>query len=194
MTELARRTDRSSNFADTLSEMILTALRLTAERQGQIPSIAVVAHAMKMNRTTAYYYFQSPESLRAAIKAWTVDRLIECLALPDLDPGCMGSLIRFVLEQPYAVNLLQDDLVAPAKAGEGFARWDELVEAMQEALRAAYPGAIVDAEVHVAWMLAGAFNGPRMLQRQSNQDVSPARIVERFRSEERRLIPCAPAA
>ncbi len=190
MTELARRTDRSSSFSETMAAMIATALRIVGERNGRLPSIAVLAHAMKMNRTTAYYYFQSPEVLLTAIKVWTFEQLVECLALPELNPDCMGQLVSFVLENPFAIGFLMDDLASIVSEKTIQSRWSELVDAMRRALQHAYPDAIVDAEVHIAWVLAGALSGPRLLQQVSKQDASLARIVERFRAEERRLIPC----
>jgi AcrR family transcriptional regulator len=184
---------RSSSFADTMTEMVVTAFQLVARQGGRLPTIAVLAHAMRMNRTNAYYYLSSQSALLMAMNAWTVGRLIECLTLPALAPECVGGFVGFVLEQPDAIRLLLQDLLAPAGVRDDLLLWPQLVDAMRQALAMAYPGQSADAEVHVAWLLAGAVTGPRLLQIHSLRDKTRHRIVERFSAEAHRLIPCAPA-
>ena len=98
----ARR--RNKCFGDTQNEMIETAVRPIAERGVDSLSIAAVARAMGINRTTVYYHFDSRDRLIAEVKAWSSSQLAEAFSANQPRPDRIEHIYRFVLENPDLVD------------------------------------------------------------------------------------------
>src|ERR1700752_2067815 len=65
---------RNKGFEETHREMIETAVRLISEKGVEALSIAALARATGVNRTTVYYHFENREALIAAVKAWSSEQ------------------------------------------------------------------------------------------------------------------------
>jgi AcrR family transcriptional regulator len=168
--------------------MVETASRLMSERPREWPTIAVVARAMNMSRTTAYYYFQGQDGFVEAARWWVVEQLTQALDLSESNPSSFGAFVRFALTHPHAVKLLVDQLLSPAQNAEKSRAWGALIDAAQKSLANAYPAEVVDSGVHMAWLLGGAALGPVILFNSLGASEDSERIAARFQGEQHRLL------
>ena len=179
---------RNQNFADTHQLMIETTVRLISASGVDAVSIAALARAMKMNRSTVYYHFENREALIASVKAWSAEQLSKgCNAdLPRRER--IDHISRFVLENPDVIKLFIDDFIAVGDIRERYPLWDELVAGMSTVLRKNFPREEVDPEVYCVLILTGAFIGPRVFKNSVRPNESTDAIVDRFRKEQQRML------
>jgi AcrR family transcriptional regulator len=179
---------RNKGFAETHQDLIECAVRIISEKGVGALSIAALARAVRINRTTVYYHFKSREALLAAVRHWSSEQLTRGLSLAGPQGERMDYIIRFVLENPVLIKLWIDDFISPGDIRDRYPRWDVLVEGMSAAFSARVPGEKVDVEVYCAILLTGAIVGPRVFK----NSVAPAddddTVISRFRRELQRQL------
>lgn len=177
---------RNRGFDETHKEMISTAVGLIAENGVEALSIAALARAMGINRTTVYYHFESREALVAAVKGWAAGELARGMDVGNGPSDRIGHISHFVLDNPELIKLWIDDLVTGTDIRDSYSRWDELVEAM--AARFAAQGNAIDAEVYCSMLLAATIIGPRIYARSVRPTATKADVIARFLAEEERVL------
>mgnify|MGYP006147569485 CR=1 FL=1 len=125
-----REPRRNRGFDETHREMIATAVRLIAESGVEALSIAALARAMGINRTTVYYHFDTREALIGAVKDYAAGELARGMDVGDSVPERIGHISHFVLENPELIKLWIEDFVTGKDIRKSYSRWDELVSAM----------------------------------------------------------------
>lgn len=179
---------RNKGYDETHRELIDTAVRLISESGADALSIAALARAMGINRTTVYYHFDSREALIEAVKAYATAELAKGM---DLDTSARergGNVTHFVLDNPELIKLWIDDFVSGRDIRQVYPRWDALVAGVAERFAQQQPEAAIDAEVYCALMLAGAIIGPRIYANSVRPDASIETVVARFLTEEGRTL------
>lgn len=177
---------RNRGFDDTHREMIATAVRLIAESGVEALSIAALARAMGINRTTVYYHFDTRESLIGAVKEWAAGELARGMDVGDNAHDRIGHISHFVLENPELIKLWIEDFVTGKDIRKSYSRWDELVSAM--AARFTASGEEIDAEVYCVMLLSASIIGPRVFANSVNPGAKVADVVARFLQEEHRTL------
>lgn len=177
---------RNKGFDETHREMIATAVRLIAESGAEALSMAALARAMGINRTTVYYHFDSREALLEAVKSAATAELARGMDLDASAPERASRVTRFVLENPELIKLWIEDFVSGRDIRDSYTRWDELVAGV--AARFAAQGRDIDAEVYCVMLLASSIIGPRVFARSVRPEADIAEVIERFLREERRTL------
>ena len=169
--------------------MIETAVRLISEKGVDALSIAELARAMGMNRTTIYYHFETRDSLIEAVKAWSAAQLAKAFNAEASQQQRIDYITRFVLENPQLIKLWIEDLIAVGDIRTRYPQWDGLVAGMR-AHFAAFPDADgpVDAEVYCVILLTSAIIGPRVFKNSVARDEGIDSVVDRFRRERQRML------
>ena len=180
---------RNKSFDETHRDMIETAVRLISEKGVEALSIAALARAMNINRTTVYYHFETREMLIDAVKAWSAEQLAKAFNNGGATRGeRIDYITRFVLENPELIKLWFEDLVAVGDIRMRYPQWDALVDGIRESFAAFDPDDPVDAEVYCVLLLTSAIIGPRVFK----NSVCPAEdkdtVLTRFRGEWQRIL------
>lgn len=165
--------------------MIETAVHLISERGVEALSIAAVARAMDVNRTTVYYHFENREALIEAVKQWSSEQLASGLSMAAPQQERIDYITRFVLQNPQLIKLWIDDFIATGDIRERYPFWDTLVEGIPQG---GPRGEGVDAEVYCVILLSSAIIGPRVFKNSVSPDSDIDTIVDRFRGEHQRLL------
>lgn len=179
---------RNRSFGETHQAMIETAVRLIAESGAEALTIAALARAMSLNRTTVYYHFDSREALLDAVKVWSSEQLANAFLPFAPQEQRIGYISRFVLENPELIKLWIEQFVSVGDIRASYPQWDALVTGTSAILAAAAPGETVDGEVYCVMLLAGAIIGPRVFKNSVRPEVSIESIVERFIGEQLRML------
>ncbi len=179
---------RNKGFDDTHQSMIDTAVRLISEKGVDSLSIAAIARAMRINRTTVYYHFESREALIEAVKQWSSAQLARGLSLAAPQQERIDFITRFVLENPGLIKLWIDDFVSTGDIRDRYPFWDELVKSMAASFARNTQDETVDAEVYCVILLTSAIIGPRVFKNSVAPNADIDTIVQRFRLEQQRLL------
>ena len=179
---------RNRGFGDTHQEMIEIAVRLISEKGADSLSIAAIARAMGINRTTVYYHFESRESLLEAVRLWSSEQLAKGLSLAVPQQARMDFITRFVLENPELIKLWIDDFISAGDIRTRYPLWDTLVDGMAATFSARMPNEPVDAEVYCVMLLTSAIVGPRVFKNSVAPSTDIETVVKRFRLEQQRLL------
>lgn len=179
---------RNKGFEDTHRELIETAVRLISESGAEALSIAALARALGVNRTTVYYHFDSREALLEAVTDWATAQLAKGMDESLAQPERAALVNRFVLDNPELAKLWIDDFVSGDDIRKSYPLWDQLAKGTQKVLDAQHPGEDIDAEVYCVIMLAGAIIGPRVYSRSVQPDMPAEEITERFVRELQRTL------
>ena len=179
---------RNKGFDETHREMIETAVRLISEIGVEALSIAALARAMGINRTTVYYHFDSRDALLAAVKAWASEQLVRGMDLGAPVPERIGGISRFVLENPELIKLWIDDFISGDDIRNSYEMWDQLVAGVQRHFDAVQPGEAVDAEIYCVLMLTSAFIAPRVYANSVRPGTPVDTVVARFLKEQQRTL------
>lgn len=180
---------RNKSFDETHRDMIDTAVRLISEKGVEALSIAALARAMSINRTTVYYHFETREALIDAVKAWSAEQLAKAFNNGGATRGeRIDYITRFVLENPELIKLWFEDLVAVGDIRTRYPQWDGLVKGIRETFASVDPNNPVDAEVYCVLLLTSAIIGPRVFK----NSVCPAEnidtVLTRFRLAWQRIL------
>jgi len=179
---------RNKGFDATHQEMIETAVRLISEKGVDSLSIAAIARAMRINRTTVYYHFESREALLEAVRLWSAEQLAKGLSLALPQQERMDFITRFVLNNPELIKLWIDDFISAGDIRTRYPLWDALVEGMSATFAARGPGEAVDTEVYCIILLTSAIVGPRVFKNSVSPQSDIETVVKRFRLEQQRLL------
>lgn len=181
--EIGAGARRYKTFEETHLLLIETAVRLIAERGVDALSLAALARAAAVNRTTLYYHFKDRDTLVQAVKSWSAAQIVRAFRhdLPQAER--IDHITRFVLENPEIMGLWIEDFMAPGDIRTSYPYWDELVAGVGQTL-----GEAADAEVFCVNLLAGALIGPLVLRNRVSPGSSDAEIIARYRREQQRCL------
>jgi len=179
---------RNACFEVSHQEMIETAARLISRHGLDSLSIAGVARAMGINRTTVYYHFDSRDTLVQAVKAWSSAQLASAFNAPDSQQNRIDYITRFVLENPELIKLWIDEFISAGDIRGSYPHWDALVDGIRKDLVGGSSASAVDAEVFCVILLTGAIIGPRVFKNRVRPDEDTDTIVRRFRLEQQRWL------
>ncbi len=179
---------RNRGYTGTHQKMIETAIRLISEKGIEALSIAGLARAMEVNRTTVYYHFDSREALLAEVRRWSSEQLAKAFDLAAPQQERIDYITRFVLENPELIKLWIEDLVSGSDIHQSYPLWDELVNGIRQLSVGRPEGESVDAEVFCINLLVGAVIGPRVFRSSIHPDQDVETVVARFRAEWQRLL------
>ncbi len=186
--ELASQQRRNRAFEETHAALIETAVRLIGEKGAEALSIAALARASGVNRTTVYYHFASREALVAEVKAWSSRMLVEAFT-PDRPPQeRMEHIYRFVLENPELLRMWIADYLAAGDIRSLYSSWDDLVAGIAARIRGTELEGEVDVEVFCVNLLTTAFIGPLVFRGSVHPEADIETVVERFRRESTRAL------
>lgn len=179
---------RNKGFDETHQEMIETAIRLISEKGVDSLSIAALARAMGVNRTTVYYHFESREALLDAVKIWSSGQLAKAMQIQSPQQERIDYISRFVLENPELIKLWIEDFVSVGDIRNSYPSWDTLVDGIEKRFAEEFPDEQVDAEVYCVIMLTSAIIGPRVFKNSVCPDADIETVVRRFRAEQQRML------
>jgi AcrR family transcriptional regulator len=177
---------RNKGFEETHRELIETAVRLISEKGADALSIAALARAMGINRTTVYYHFDSREALLSAVTSWATAELAKGMDVNASRPERAGHISRFVLENPELIRLWINDFVDGSDIRDSYSPWDELVAGMAKSFREM--GEDIDAEIYCVMLIGAAIIGPRVYKTGIRQGEDTDSIVARFVKEHQRVL------
>jgi AcrR family transcriptional regulator len=179
---------RNKGFEETHRALIETAVRLISEKGVDSLSIAAIARAMRINRTTIYYHFESRETLIEAVRLWSSAQLAKGLSLAAPRKERIDFITRFVLQNPELIKLWIDDFISAGDIRTRYPSWDGLVQGIAASFAAKMPAQTVDAEVYCVMLLAGAIIGPRVFKNSVDPSSDIEAVVKRFRLEQQRML------
>jgi AcrR family transcriptional regulator len=179
---------RNRGFEETHRALIETAVRLISEKGVDSLSIAAIARAMRINRTTVYYHFESREALIEAVRLWSSEQLAKGLSLAAPRKERIDFITRFVLQNPALIKLWIDDFISTGDIRTRYPSWDGLVQGIASSFAAKMPAQTVDAEVYCVMLLAGAIIGPRVFKNSVDPSSDIEAVVKRFRLEQQRML------
>jgi AcrR family transcriptional regulator len=182
------RPRRNKGFEETHRALIETAVRLISEKGVDSLSIAAIARAMRINRTTVYYHFESREALIDAVRLWSSEQLAGGLSLAAPQQERIDFITRFVLQHPELIKLWIDDFISKGDIRTRYPFWDALVQGIAATFAARMPAENMDAEVYCVILLAGAIIGPRVFKNSVEPSSDIESVVKRFRLEQQRLL------
>lgn len=184
MTGTSSNRKRNRGYDETHRALIETALKLISEKGADALSIAALARAAGIDRTSVYYHFKTREELLRAARHWSSEQIAEAFSGPASQAERIDHISRFVLENPELVKLWIEDFVSGTDIRENYPHWDALVEGVRH--DAADSG--VDAEVFCTFLITGAVIGPRIFRNSVRPDATDAEIMARFRREQQRML------
>jgi len=179
---------RNKCFDDSHQEMIETAVRLISEKGVEALSIAAIARAMGINRTTVYYHFDSREALIEAVKIWSSEQIAKAFGSGAPQQERIDYISRFVLNNPELIKLWIEDFISAGDIRDRYPYWDALVNGVKTLAAAEAPDETVDAEVYCTILLTCAFIAPRVFRNSVNPLEDTESIVRRFTHEHQRLL------
>lgn len=175
---------RNRGYEDTHKALIETAVRLISEQGASALSIAELARATGIDRTSVYYHFKTREELLRAVRDWSSEQLTAAFTGPGSQDERIDHITRFVLENPELIRLWTDDFLAGADIRESYPLWDSLVESIRQKVT----DSEIDAEIFCTMLITGSVIGPGIFRKAVRPDASNADIIERFRREQQRLL------
>lgn len=179
---------RNKGFDGSHEEMIETAVRLVSEKGVDSLSIAAVARAMGINRTTVYYHFDSREALIEAVKTWSSEQLAKAFGSGAPQQERIDYISRFVLNNPELIKLWIQDFISTGDIRERYPNWDRLVDGIRARAAADSAHETVDAEIYCTILLTSAFIAPRVFKNSVRPEEDSESIVRRFTHEHQRLL------
>lgn len=179
---------RNKGFESTHKEMLGTAVRLIADKGVDAVSIAALARAMGINRTTVYYHFESKEKLIEQVKAWSSEQLASAFEPDKPRLERMEHIYRFVLENPQLLKMWIDDALNDGDIRRLYPHWDQLVQGMRLHFSGTKSAQEIDPEVFCINLLTTAFISPRIFKNSVCPDADNEVVIERFKAESLRVL------
>ncbi len=179
---------RNKGFYDTHREMIETAVRLISQNGAGALSIAALARAMGINRTTVYYHFESREALIEAVTEWSSRQIARGLEQGSSKLDRMGFVDHFVLENPELMKLWIDGFISGQDIRTSFPGWDEMVAGLTMHFAARYPGQVIDVEAFCVLMLSSSIVGLRVFRNGVLPNADIETVIQRYMAEQRRQL------
>ena len=175
---------RNRAYDETHQALIETAVRLISEQGEAAVSIAALARATGIDRTTVYYHFRTRDEVMRAVRLWSSQQLATAFTGPGSQDERIDHIARFVLGHPALIQLWIADLLSGSDIRDSYPHWDELVEAITA--MAANQG--VDPEIFCTILIAGSVIGPRVFRNAVRPDLTDEEVITRFRHEQKRLL------
>lgn len=179
---------RNKGFDETHQEVIEAAVGLISAKGVEALSMAAIARAVGINRTTLYYHFDDRDALLRAVKAWSSGQMMKALShdLPQQDR--IDHLTRFVLENPELIKLWIEDFVSGGDIRDSYPMWDTLVDGIRASLAAEFPDQAIDAEVYCVGLVTAAVIAPRVFRNSVRPGADIETVVRLFTAEHQRLL------
>lgn len=187
--EAPRKVRRNKGFEETHRDLIETAVRLISENGSEALSIAALARAVGINRTTIYYHFDSREALLEAVTDWASGQLARGMDESLTQPERAAHVNRFVLDNPELIKLWIEEFVSGTDIRDCYPNWDELAGGLQKHFDANLPEEKIDAEVYCVMLLTASIIGPRVYARTVRPDLPHEEVTARFLRELKRTLP-----
>ncbi|OAN59347.1 TetR/AcrR family transcriptional regulator [Sphingobium sp. TCM1] len=149
---------RNRAYEETHRSLIETAVTLISQTGVAGLSIAALARAAAIDRTTVYYHFRAREDLLKAVRAWSAQQLAAAFTGADSQEERIDHITRFVLDHPALIQLWIADFLTGTDIRDNYPHWDSLVAGV--AGTAAQSG--VDPEIFCTLLITGAVIGPRV--------------------------------
>lgn len=172
---------RNRGYQKSHQQMLATAVRLISEQGLAALSLAGLARAMEVNRTTIYYHFEDRECLVSEVKAWASEQLAKGLDvhMPRVDR--VDYITCFVLENPELIKLWLDDLLSGTNIAECYPVWAEFVASTDAVFKS--QGQTVDAEIFCLDLLISAIVTPLAFTKSVQPGLTREQLLSRFRAE-----------
>lgn len=179
---------RNKGFDETHQELIQTAVRLISDKGMDALSIAALARAMGINRTTVYYHFEHRQALIDAVTEWSSQQIARGMdqGAPQLDR--MGFIDHFVLENPELMKLWIDGFISGRDIRTSYPGWDVMVEGLRPHFAARYPGEEIDVEAFCVIMLSSSIIGLRIFRNGVLPHADIETVISRYMAEQRRQL------
>jgi AcrR family transcriptional regulator len=182
---------RNSNFVETHRELVEKAVALVSLKGLEALSVAALAHAANINRSTVYYHFDSRESLLLAVRKWVRQQVARGLIAALDNHNAAESVTQFLLENNEVAQIWIDDFAASTNMRESYPEWDAMVEAVQTRMGRLFPGAPCDGEIWCLMLLSAWFVAPRIARQALPSVRCPNLLAARFKAERLRLFALA---
>lgn len=179
---------RNKAYDESHRVMIETAIGLISEKGVAAISIAGIARAMGIDRTTVYYHFKTRDDLLQAVFNKATEQLAKGMDLSIPERDRVEQIGHFVLENPALIKLWIDGFVSNGDIRDSYIRWDELVAGIRQHFACERPDEDVDVEVYCTMMLCSAIIGPRVFANSVQPGAPIDAIIGRFLKEERRQL------
>jgi AcrR family transcriptional regulator len=179
---------RNKGFDETHAALIEVAVRLISEKGADALSIAALARAAGVNRTTVYYHFATREDLIASVRDWSAHQLSRAFEPVAPAPARTEFITRFVIDNPELIGMWIDEFVAPGDIRARYPEWDRLVAGMDAHFGASEGGETIDPEVFSTILLTVAFIAPRIFHLSVRPDLGPDEARRRFLAEQLRML------
>jgi len=179
---------RNQNYEVTHKILIRKAVDLISEKGVDAVSVAGLARATGINRSTIYYHFGDRDALIAAVRKWSSEELAKGVNPDVLSRAGVDHISNFVLHNSEVIKLWIDDYIAVGDIRECYPQWDSLVANVAQPFSDFAPDEVCDAEVYCVRMLTSAFIAPRVFKNSVCPHESMERIAERFTQEEYRMM------
>ena len=180
-----KKRERNRAFAATHGAILDAAVRLIAEKGVEALSMASLARATGLNRTTLYYHFDGREALLDAVHKWSAEQLASAFKPDRPQTERIDYITGFILENPQLMKMWIDDFIAPGDIRDSYPHWDDLVGSMRRTMEAAGQSD-VDVEVYCTMLITSAMIAPRVFKSSVCPDADDASVIERFRRERQR--------
>jgi AcrR family transcriptional regulator len=190
MTEAVKKADprRNKGFEATHIALIEAAVKILTSKGVEALSVAAVARAVGINRTTVYYHFDGRDALLTAVRSWSAEQLAKGFS-PDVPQRERIDFIgRFVLQNPELLKLWVEEVLTPGDIRESYPEWDGIVAGLDALLREKHPDEQVDAEIYAINMLISAFVAPHVFHMRVRPDLGIEEVIARFRAEQQRML------
>jgi AcrR family transcriptional regulator len=178
---------RNKGFNATHDAIIQAAVHLISEKGVEALSMAAIARAVGINRTTLYYHFEDRGAMIAAVKLWSSEQLGKGFDPQVRQQDRIDYISRFVLDNAELVKLWFEDFVSPGDIRDRYPHWDALIRGTSASLKD-QGGESIDAEVYCTILLTAAFIAPRVYHLSVRPDLSLEQVTERFRKEQQRIL------
>jgi AcrR family transcriptional regulator len=170
-----KSSNRNRNFEDTHRLLIQQASEIiTAQGAGAV-SMAALARATGINRSTVYYHFDSRDGLLAAAQEWLSQQQVKVKGVDAHLSIWVGidEISGFVQRNPDIIRVWIDEYIQDGNFRERYPQWDGLVAHIAQAFDELAPDESCDTAVHCALMLTSAVILPRLL---TESALTPARL------------------
>jgi AcrR family transcriptional regulator len=175
-------------FDETHQDMIAAAVRLISQKGVASLSIAAVARALQINRTTVYYHFENRDALIKAVREWSAAQLARAFRLDLPTDERIEYLTRFVLENPELIKLWIEEFVSSGDIRNSYPHWQALVDTVSTNMKTDENGEPVDAQILCVILITSTIIAPRVFRNRVAPGENTDTVVRRFRSEQQRWL------
>lgn len=173
---------RNRNYQDMHRLLIETAVKIMSERGAGAVSIAALARAMQIHRSTVYYHFSSREALLAAAQQWSADQAAKNSGSFSCWAG-IDEISNLFSHDPEVLIACIDEYLGIDDFRQRYPHWDRLVAQIGETFDELDADPPRDAEAYWALMLTSAFRQPQRLAPSDHPFESLERLLDRLHTK-----------